>query len=112
MYSATQIFMLIGTLQTWPVCHVLDQTNLTLRLLHAILSGKNPLSGKQGYYLGASGSIAWLDIYTEMARALAKRGVTDSDTVKSAKDDDEILGKMGKALDCPGELVPLMLGGL
>lgn len=93
------------------MCHVIDQTNLTLSLLQAILSHKNPPSGKQGYYLGSPGSIAWLDLYTAMARGLAQRGATDNEHVSSAVGNEDILGKMGKALDCPGELVPLMLGG-
>lgn len=46
-----------------------------------------------------------------MAKALHKRGVTDTDTVKSAVGNDDVLEGMGKALECPGNLVPLMLGG-
>lgn len=47
-----------------------------------------------------------------MAKGLTKRNVTDDDSVKDAKGNDEVLGKMGEALECPPELVPLMLGGL
>lgn len=97
-------------MQTWPVCHVKDQTTLNLSLLRAILSGNHPPSGKHGYYLGASGSTAWLDLYGAMARALAERGAVDDDTVKPAA--DEVLGRMGEALGCPSELVALQLGGL
>ena len=68
-------------------------------------------SGKQGYYLPASGNVAWIDLYTAMARALARRGVVEDDEVKPATT-DEVLGKMGEALGCPKELVPLQLGGL
>ena len=96
--------------QTWPVCHVIDNTSLYLDLLRAILADSNPPSGKHGYYLAASGSIAWMDLYTAIARALARRGVVDDAIVKPAT--DEILGSMGTALGCPKELVPLQLGGL
>ena len=100
-------------IQTWPVCHIIDNTNLFLSLLRAILdvgSSSPPPSGKQGYYLAASGSVAWADIYAAVARALAKRGAVDDDTVKPATDD--VLGEMAKALGCPKQLVGLQLGGL
>jgi len=78
-----------------------------------MLSDQNlpPPSGKQGYYLAASGSVAWVDLYSAMARALARHGVVEDDEVKPATTDD-VLIKMGTALGCPKELVPLQLGGL
>ncbi|KAI0186159.1 hypothetical protein EV127DRAFT_439878 [Xylaria flabelliformis] len=94
---------------TWPVCHIRDNTNLYLELLRKILAGENPGSGKNGYYLAASGSAAWDDLYAAMASALAKRNVVDNDTVVSANEQN--LEAMGKGLGCPGALVPVMLGG-
>jgi acetyl-CoA acetyltransferase len=74
-----------------------------------MLSGDNVDHGQNGYYLASSGSIAWHDLYAAMAKALAKRNVVDDETVRIA--DDDILGKMGEALRCPKEMVPLQLGG-
>lgn len=95
--------------QSWPVCHVLDNTGLYLALLREILSGKNPDSGKNGYYLASSGSVVWEELYAGIAAALAKRGLVADAKVEQAT--DETLEKMGAALGCPKELVPLQLGG-
>ncbi|KAI3324569.1 NAD(P)-binding protein [Xylariaceae sp. AK1471] len=94
---------------TWPVCHVRDNTSFYLELLRKILAGGNPSYGKNGYYLAASGSVAWDDLYTAMAAALAKRNVVTDDSVAMAN--DQILEAMGEGLGCPGALVPVMLGG-
>ncbi|KAI0456383.1 hypothetical protein F5B21DRAFT_468694 [Xylaria acuta] len=94
---------------TWPVCHVRDNTNLYLDLLRKILTGENPGYGKNGYYLAASGSVAWDDLYAAMASALAKRDVIADDTVVAANDQN--LEAMGQGLGCPRALVSLMLGG-
>jgi hypothetical protein len=91
------------------VCHILDNTGLYLQLLRSILAGEQPSSGKQGYYLAASGSVAWEDLYAAMATGLAKRGVVDDDSVKPAP--DEALDKMAAALGCPKDFVALQLGG-
>lgn len=74
-----------------------------------MLAGKNPGSGEHGYYLAASGSVAWLDLYAAFADALAKRGVIGDGTVEPAT--DKVLNDMGVALGCPKELVPMQLGG-
>ncbi|KAF2807812.1 NAD(P)-binding protein [Mytilinidion resinicola] len=95
---------------TWPVCHVIDNTTLYIELLRAILSGKEPGYGKNGYYLASPGSVAWDDIYSSMAKALAKGKYIDNDVVKEA--DDKELQKMGDALKCPKDFVPVQLGGL
>ena len=95
------------------MCHIIDNTNLYISILRAILDGGSsdpPPSGKKGYYLAASGSVAWTDIYAAMARALAQRGVVDDDTVTPAS--DEVRGEMGKALGYPKQLVGLQIGGL
>ncbi|KAI1424525.1 hypothetical protein F5Y12DRAFT_448524 [Xylaria sp. FL1777] len=94
---------------TWPVCHVSDNTNLYLALLHKILAGENPGYGKNGYYLASSGSVAWDDLYAGMATALKKRNVIHDDTVVTA--DDQNLEAMAQGLECPKDLVSLRLGG-
>ncbi|KAL1638780.1 hypothetical protein SLS58_008594 [Diplodia intermedia] len=95
--------------QTWPVCHVVDNTNLFLAILKSILGGEKPGHGKRGYYLAASGSVAWDDLYAAMAATLAKRGVIKDDTVVAA--DDSALEKMASGLECPKPFVEVQLGG-
>lgn len=80
-----------------------------MELLKSILRDENPEYGENGYYLASSGSVAWYEIYTAMAKALAKRGIIDSPEVKRA--DDLALDKMAQALGCPRELVAVQLGG-
>ncbi|GAM83852.1 hypothetical protein ANO11243_018420 [Dothideomycetidae sp. 11243] len=94
---------------TWPVSHIKDTTSLYLQILKAILQNKDIGSGPSGYYLAASGSVAWEDIYASFAEALANRGVVDSRKVPSASDAD--LKVMGKGLGVPKEFVALQLGG-
>lgn len=95
--------------QTWPVSHVVDTASLYLEILRNILSERDIGYGKNGYYLAASGSVSWNDIYCAMAKGLAKRKVINTDTVSLV--DDAALEKMGGALGCPKEMVPLFLGG-
>lgn len=92
------------------MCHVLDTTTLYFYLLRAILAGENPDHGKNGYYMASSGSVAWQDIYAAMAVALARRGIVDDATVKTA--DETALANMATAIGHPAELVRLMLGGM
>ena len=101
--------MLIDDHQTWPVCHIRDNTAVYVELLRNILSEENPEYGQNGYYLASSGSVAWIDIYSAIAKALAQRNVVDSEEVKKA--DDTILVEMGEALKCPKDLVVVQLGG-
>ena len=111
--AAKRVYNVNSGQPTWPVCHVIDNTNLYLEMLRAMLtSGGSKMlpSGKQGYYLAASGSVAWADLYAAIARALAQRGVIEDDVVKPATDD--AIGKMAAGLGCPKGLVPLQLGGL
>ena len=96
--------------QTWPVCHVLDNTTLYIDLLRKIVVGETPGYGKNGYYLAASGSVAWDDIYSAMAKGLAKRKAVSDDSVVRA--DSETIEKMGTALGCPPEMVAVQIGGL
>ncbi|KAJ5625121.1 hypothetical protein N7510_001430 [Penicillium lagena] len=93
----------------WPVCHVIDNSTLYLEILRNILSGEDIGHGRSGYYLAASGRMAWNDIYDAMAKGLAKRQIIDTESVEVA--DDAALQQMGEALGCPKEMVPLFLGG-
>jgi len=98
------------TWQTWPVCHISDNTGLYLAILRSILEGKDIGHGKNGYYLASPGSVAWNDIYAAMAKALAKRNVIASADVVKATDED--LEKMAKGLGRPKDFVIVDLGGL
>lgn len=92
------------------MCHVLDNTTLYLDLLRKILAGDDLDHGRRGYYLAASGSVAWIDLYTAIASSLAKRGLIDHDSVTQAS--DQALKEMAIALGCPKEFVALQLGGM
>ncbi|KIW12444.1 hypothetical protein PV08_09721 [Exophiala spinifera] len=93
----------------WPVCHVRDNSALYLHILRSILAGENPSHGKEGYYLAASGSVAWKDLYTAMAQELAACGMVESADVVPAN--EEALELMAKGLNCPREFVSLQLAG-
>lgn len=95
--------------QTWPVCHVLDNTTLYVEILRKILNGEDPGHGKNGYFLASPGSVAWDDIYAAVAASLAKRNVIGDDSVVAAT--PRILQEMGEALQCPSEFVPVQVGG-
>ncbi|TKX24272.1 NAD dependent epimerase-like protein 7 [Elsinoe australis] len=56
--GAGGVYKLRDDRPTWPVCHVIDNANLYIELLRAILEGENPDHGKQGFYLASSGSVA------------------------------------------------------
>jgi hypothetical protein len=88
---------------------VQDNTSLYLEIIRSILAGENPSHGKQGYYLAASGSIAWKDLYSAMTNTLASRGIVEDAKVIPATDDS--LEMMAKGLNCPKEFVSLQLGG-
>lgn len=94
---------------TWPVCNIHDNTSLYIELLRNILAENNPGHGKEGYYLASSGRVAWIDIYTAMAKALASCQIVGSSEVKKA--DDMALSKMAEGLGCPKELVAVQTGG-
>ncbi|KAJ5648316.1 hypothetical protein N7490_004688 [Penicillium lividum] len=95
--------------QSWPVCHITDNSNLYLQMVRNMLLNKDMGYNKQGFYLASGGSVAWNDIYQAFAVALAKRGVVDDDTVEQA--DDAALAEMGEARGVPSSLVSVMLGG-
>lgn len=80
-------------------------------LLRAMLSddANPPPCGRNGFYLAASGSVAWRDLYAAMAKALAQRGAVEDDEVRSATDND--VEQMAAALKCSKELVALQIGG-
>ncbi|XHG04735.1 hypothetical protein AWENTII_007982 [Aspergillus wentii] len=104
-----QVYKVDSDHPTWPVCHIIDTINLYLHILRKILTGDDIGHGKHGYFLAASGSMPWEDIYSAMAKALAKRGIVDYATVKQA--DDAALAQMGKALEVEPSDVPVLLGG-
>ena len=74
------------------------------------MGGEEIACNKQGYYLASSGSIAWEDLYSAIAKPLTARGVIDDASVTQA--DDEALGCMGEALGCDSSFVPVQLGGV
>ena len=94
---------------TWPVCHVLDNTRLYIELLRGMLEGRDMGCGKEGYYLAATGSVSWDDLYEAFGRALKMEGVVDDATVKDA--DDAILEKMAEGLDSRMGPVRFQVGG-
>lgn len=94
---------------TWPVCHILDNTTLYLEILRTILAGKELSHGRAGYFLASPGSVAWDDLYTAMAAALAKRNIIGDDSVVPAN--DSILEQIGEALGCSPEFVGVQIGG-
>lgn len=90
------------------MCHISDNTALYLQILRSILEGKNIGHGRNGYYLAASGSIAWDDIYAAMALALKVRGIIEDETV--APVDDIALVKMAQGLNTDPSLVAMRVG--
>lgn len=93
----------------WPVCHVIDNATLYIALLSKILEGENVDHGRHGYYLASSGSVAWEDLYSGIAKCLLQKGVIDDDEIPLA--DDPALQKMAAALGVPKEFVAFSLGG-
>lgn len=96
-------------MQSWPVCHIRDTTELYLAILRAILQGQNPPHGKHGFYLASPGSVVWEDLYRAMAKRLAERGLVESEEVTLAGDAE--LEAMAKGLESPVSMVRLQLGG-
>ncbi|KAL4975970.1 hypothetical protein BDW66DRAFT_136321 [Aspergillus desertorum] len=93
----------------WPVSHIHDTTTLYTHILHQILSGHEIGYGKEGFYLAASGSVAWDDIYSAFAVALYRRGIIKDATIEMA--DKVALEKMEKGLDPANGNVRIQLGG-
>lgn len=82
-------------------------------LLRGILTGGDisPGYGKNGFYLAASGSVVWDDLYKAMALSLKKRGVIEDGSVTRA--DTVTLAKMGTGLNgVPAGFVPVCVEGL
>ncbi|PSK35107.1 L-2-aminoadipate reductase [Elsinoe australis] len=107
--GAGRVYKLRDDRPTWPVCHVIDNANLYIELLRAILEGKNPDHGKQGFYLASSGSVAWDDLYGAIANAMVNRGVIKDAAVVRA--DDSALEKMASALGASKDTVEIRVGG-
>ena len=91
------------------MCHVDDTVSLYIDILRNILSEKAIDQGRKGYYLAAAGSVQWSDLYKQMAKALAKRGAVEDDTLHDAS--SQSLEEAAKALGCPKEFVPVEMGG-
>lgn len=104
-----RVYKVDGGRPTWPVCHILDNTTLYIAMLRAILGGEELAHGRAGYFLASPGSVAWDDLYTAMAAALAKRNIIGDDSVVPAN--DSILEQIGEALGCPPQFVPVQIGG-
>jgi nucleoside-diphosphate-sugar epimerase len=94
---------------SWPVCHVVDNATLYIQLLSKILNNESVDFGKNGYYLAASGSVVWEDLYAAIAKSLVQRRVIGDDRIPLA--DDSALEKMAAALGIPKEFVAPSLGG-
>ncbi|KAF7515639.1 hypothetical protein G7054_g14481 [Neopestalotiopsis clavispora] len=95
--------------ELWPVCHIDDTTSLYVELLQAIIKDQSPAHGKNGYYLASSGLIAWADVYSAFANALAKHGVVED--AKVLRPDRGALERMADALGCEPDFVPVWIGG-
>lgn len=80
-----------------------------MQILRQILLGSDIGYNKDGFFLAASGSIAWNDIYDAFAKALARRGVVDDSTVEHA--DETALKGMAEALGVDPSIVPFQVGG-
>lgn len=99
----------LPSFQTWPVCHINDNTSLYTTILKAILSGSNPGHGKQGYYLASPGSVAWDHLYDAMAKALHRHGAIEDARVELA--DRAAIEKMAQGTGNPPEMVHFEVGG-
>lgn len=73
------------------------------------MNEETPGYGKNGYYLAASGSVAWDDLYEAMAKALKARNVITDERVVPA--DETALGKMAQGLGTESSLVQMRLAG-
>ena len=91
------------------MCHIHDTVTLYIQLLRKILSEEPIDCNRHGYYLASPGAIAWSDLYKQIAKALAKRGIVQDDTLHDAN--SESLEEAAKALGCPKEFVPVEMGG-
>lgn len=91
------------------MCHIDDTVSLYIQLLRKILSEEAIGHNRHGYYLASPGSVAWADLYEEMAKALVQHGAVDDETLHEAS--DKSLEEAAKALGCPKEFVPVEMGG-
>jgi hypothetical protein len=80
-----------------------------VEILRNILSENAIDHGRNGYYLASAGSVAWSDLYKQMAVALAKNGAVDDDVLHESNNDS--MEAAAKALGCPKEFVPVEMGG-
>ncbi|KAF2278574.1 NAD(P)-binding protein [Westerdykella ornata] len=108
--SARKVYKVDHGRTTWPVCHVRDTVGLYVEMLKAILDGRSIGYGKNVFYLAASGSVAWDDLYERFAKALKERGKLDTVDVGVAGEED--LKRMAQGIGCEPFLVPMQLAGL
>jgi nucleoside-diphosphate-sugar epimerase len=79
-----QVYKVDDGTPTWPVHHILDTTSPFIKMLRAMLEGRNIGHGKRGYYLASSGAVMWDDIYAAIGKAVKKRGLVDEESVGEA----------------------------
>ncbi|CBF82442.1 hypothetical protein AN9152.2 [Aspergillus nidulans FGSC A4] len=107
--AAGRVYKVDDGKPVWPVSHIYDTTTLYCQILQQILSGHEIGHGKEGFYLAASGCVAWDDIYSAFAVALHKRGLIQDATIEMAN--EEAVEKMAKGLDPGNGNVRIQLGG-
>jgi len=73
--------VLVGTgVSLWPHVHIDDLTELYYKLFDAIISGKNPGHGREGYYFGENGEYALYQVCHAVGKSLFKLGKVSQDT--------------------------------
>lgn len=71
----------------WESVHVDDLAELYLAILHGWLSHKvSTVKDGGGLYFAATGTFAWIDVATAVAKELHRRGAIDSDDVQPLSD--------------------------
>ncbi|GKT40224.1 uncharacterized protein ColSpa_00405 [Colletotrichum spaethianum] len=75
--------------------------------MRSFLNGDNPGHGKRAYYLVASGSVAWDDVYAAVAKALHEGSIIKNDSVVPA--DETGLKTMAKGLGTDNSLITMRL---
>ncbi|KAJ4137177.1 hypothetical protein NW768_002758 [Fusarium equiseti] len=107
--NAGQVYEFPEKGQTWPVCSLPDTVNFFLAMIKAMVTDSNPNHGKNGFYLAASGSVAWHEIYVAMAKALKKREAIPTDEVATFT--NEALAKYAEAQGVDASSVRVKIAG-
>eukprot|EP01119_Soliformovum_irregulare_P000572 TRINITY_DN103_c0_g1_i1.p1 TRINITY_DN103_c0_g1~~TRINITY_DN103_c0_g1_i1.p1 ORF type:complete len:338 (-),score=78.81 TRINITY_DN103_c0_g1_i1:51-1064(-) len=74
-------------LNRWHQIHVEDLAELYRLLLDGALHQRVPV-GKQGYYLAENGDFAWGDVCVAIAQSLQRLGLTSTDEIGIASEED------------------------